>query len=192
VTKESQKSAIGEMRRRHEEIIRSGVLSKLRSEGRMVLTLALCWADYKTCQFRMSASGASRTAGVQRTAVRRGLRQLLEHGVIEEGPKENGKRQRYRFCPNQLAPPVPPPGTPGASALAHPVPPPGTPGATSRHPPCQHMAPPVPSSGTVCATYSSIVLKGSSRTLDDSARSGPIGPPVHSEPNASATAGGPA
>jgi len=180
------------MRRRHEEIIRSGVLSKLRSEGRMVLTLALCWADYKTCQFRMSASGASRTAGVQRTAVRRGLRQLLEHGVIEEGPKENGKRQRYRFRPNQLAPTVPPPGTPSATPLAPTVPPPGTHGARNRHEPCHHMAPPVPASGTVCATYSSIVLKGSSRTLEDSGRSGPGGPPVHSEPDARSAAGGPA
>lgn len=190
MTKDSQKSAVGEMRRRHEEIIRSGVLSKLRSEGRMVLTLALCWADYKTCQFRMSASGASRMAGVQRTAVRRGLRQLLEHGVIEEGPKEPGKRQRYRFRPNQLAPTVPPPGTHGATPLAHGVPHAGTPSARNRHEPCHHMAPTVPASGTVCATYSSIVLKGSSRTLEDSGRSGPGGPTVHPEPESGSATGG--
>lgn len=89
----------GEMRRRHEAIIRSGALRGLRSEGRMVFFLALCWADYKTCQFRMSIRGAATTAGVQPNSVRRGLAQLIELGVIQAGPPQPGKRQLYRFRP---------------------------------------------------------------------------------------------
>ena len=129
----------GEMRRRHEAIIRSGILRKVRSEGRLVFALALCWADYKTCQFRMSIRGAATTAGVEPTSIRRGLTQLLELGVIQAGPKEAGKRQRYRFA------------TPQKSA----------------HEPCTRGSLPVSSARTECDPYSSIVLKGSSRTRED-------------------------
>ena len=142
----------GEMRRRHEEIIRSGVLRRVRSEGRLVFALALCWADYKTCQFRMSARGAATTAGVEPTTVRRGLTQLLELGVIEAGPAEPGKRQRYRFRTPQM----------GA------------------HEPCAGRAQGVSGARTGCAPYSSIVLKGSSRTREDESvltgGAGPAGP----------------
>ena len=153
------------MRRRHEAIIRSGALARLRSEGRLVFALALCWADYKTCQFRFSARGAAKMAGVQPTAVRRGLAQLLEVGVIEAGPAEDGKRLKYRFRTPQKSAhgscaggthPVPPPGhTPCA--------PPDTGGAQGAHGVCAGRAPGVSSARTACVPYSSIILKDSSR-----------------------------
>lgn len=180
MTQKDGKASVGEMRRRHEAIIRSGVLKNLRSEGRMVLAMALCWADYKTCQFRMSARGAAAVAGVQPTAVRRGLQQLVDAGVIEAGPSETGKRQRYRFRPPQKgAHEVCAGGTHSVCApLTHPVSTPDTPGARAGHTPCPGRTPPVSGARTVCAPYSSIVLKGSSRTREDSGRSGPAGPAV--------------
>jgi hypothetical protein len=177
----------GEMRRRHEAIIRSGVLRSLRSEGRMVLSMALCWADYATCQFRMSARGAAAVAGVQPTAVRRGLQQLIEAGVIEAGPAEVGKRQKYRFRPPQkgahtpcapLTHSVSPPRT-------HPVSTPDTGCARAGHTPCAGRTPPVSGARTGCVPYSSIVLKGSSRTREDTSvlagSAGPDGPACRDE-----------
>lgn len=168
------------MRRRHEAIIRSGALAKVRSEGRLVFVLALCWADYKTCQFRISARGAAKTAGVQPTAIRRGIAQLIEHGVIEAGPHEPGKRQKYRFRPPQKSAHEPCAG--GTHSVCaprtHTVRAPDTPGAHSAHEPCEGRARPVSGARTGCAPYSSIVLKGSSRTREDSGRSGPDGPAV--------------
>ena len=168
----SSKSAsgfTGEMRRRHEAIIRSGILRKVRSEGRLVFALALCWADYKTCQFRMSIRGAATTAGVEPTSVRRGLTQLLELGVIQAGPKEAGKRQRYRFATPQKSAHEPCPG--GSRAVTgeghEPCAPPVTSGARSAHEPCTRGSLPVSSARTECDPYSSIVLKGSSRTRED-------------------------
>jgi len=87
----------GAMRRRHEEIIRSGVLGRLGSEGRLVFGFALCWVDYKTCQFRISARGAAKVACVSPTSIRRGIAQLIALKVIQAGPKDQSLRQRYRF-----------------------------------------------------------------------------------------------
>jgi hypothetical protein len=175
----------GEMRRRHEAIIRSGVLRELRSEGRLVFALALCWADYRTCQFRMSVRGAATTAGVQPTTVRRGLAQLVDLGVIEAGPTEEGKRQRYRFRPPQKGAHEPCPG--GAHSVspprAHTVSTPDTPCVQSAHALCPDRTHTVSGARTGCAPYSSIVLKGSSRTREDTSgvltgRTGPSGPAV--------------
>ena len=149
----SEKPSRGEMRRRHEDIIRSGVLAKLRSEGRLVFALALFWADYKTCQFRMSARGAAKMAGVQPTAIRRGLAQLVEYGVIEAGPIDDAGRQRYRFRTPQKSAHEPCAGgthnvrTPGHTVCA----PPDTPGAQSAHTPCAGRTPPVRGARTGCA-----------------------------------------
>jgi DNA-binding transcriptional ArsR family regulator len=170
----------GEMRRRHEAIIRSGVLARLGSEGRLVLTLGLCWADYKTCQFRMSARGAASVAGVQQTTVRRGIRQLIEAGVIEVGPREEGNRQRYRFKVPQIDAHVACEG--GAQGVRPPAhgscAPPHTPCAHTAHTTCAVCAHHVRTPRTGCAPYSSIVLKGSSRTREGSGRPGPGGPDV--------------
>jgi len=157
------KGSSGEMRRRHEAIIRSGALGRIGSEGRLVFALALCWADYRTCAFRMSARGAATVSGVQPTAIRRGLSQLVDQGIIQAGQKEQGKRRKYRFLPPQE----------GAHEVCAP---PDTQCAHPAHEACAPRARSVSGARTTRVPYSSIVLKGSSRTLDGSCRTGPAGP----------------
>lgn len=147
---EKQKAVSGEMRRRHEAIVRSGVLSSLRSEGRLVFVIALVWADYKSCQFTMSCRGAATVAGVQTTSIRRGLKQLVESGVLERGPKK-GKRDRYRFL-------LPSSGGAHTGCQGH-----DTPGVRGAHTPCQGRTPGVSQAHTGGDPYPSIVLKESSK-----------------------------
>lgn len=97
MTAEGQKASSGAMRRRQDEIFRSGVMADIGSEGRLVFAVAAAWADYRTCEFKMSARGAARICGVKPTTIRRGLEQLIANGVIEAGPKTSGTRRRYRF-----------------------------------------------------------------------------------------------
>jgi hypothetical protein len=177
----------GEMRRRHEAIIRSGALRGLRSEGRMVFVLALCWADYKTCQFRMSIRGAATTAGVQPNSVRRGLAQLLELGVIQAGPSQPGKRQLYRFRPPENSGDESlPGGSPAVTApRSHTVTTPVTTRVRRAHEPCTEGSRAVTGAHTGCDPYSSIVLKDSSRILEGTSaltgRTGPAGPAGQSD-----------
>lgn len=147
---EKPKAVIGEMRRRHEAIVRSGILSSLRSEGRLVFVIALVWADYKSCQFTMSCRGAATVAGVQTTSIRRGLKQLVEAGVLERGPKK-GKRDRYRFL-------LPSSGGAHTGCQGH-----DTGGVRGAHTPCQERAPGVSQARTGGDPYSSILLKESSK-----------------------------
>ena len=177
---QADKPAQGEMRRRHQAIIRSGVLRLLGSEGRLVLSIALCWADYKTCQFRMSAHGSAKVAGVQPTTIRRGIQQLVDLGVFEMGPVTVGKRQIYRFrVPDVdleagskgLTRSVRPPLTRSVSG-------PDTQCVEPGHATCAGLTRSVSGPDTQCVPYSSIILNGSSRTLEVSGRDEPIGPSV--------------
>jgi hypothetical protein len=147
------KGSMGEMRRRHEAIVRSGALARVRSEGRLVFGLALLWADYRTCRFRMSARGAAKISGVQPTTIRRGVAQLISQGVIEPGPKETGKRQIYRFKNVKAGAHEPCPG--GAQVVRvpghEPCAPPDTSRAQGAHEPCAERAPLVSGARTVCA-----------------------------------------
>jgi hypothetical protein len=155
------------MRRRHERIIRSGVLARVRSEGRLVFGIALCWADYGKCTFRMSVRGAATMAGVHPTTVRRGLTQLIDAGILEVGPEEIGKRQRYRFrVPQGGHEPCPPRSHSVTSPRSHTVPPPVTPGVRAGHGVCAQGSPGVSSARTGCAPYSSIVLKVPQGTVE--------------------------
>lgn len=178
-----EKDGRGEMRRRHEAIIRSGALSRLRSEGRLVFALALCWADYRTCQFRVSVRGMAKTAGVNVTSVRRGLSQLLDLGVIEAGPPDDSNRPRYRFRTPQIGAHEPcpggshsvsPPGHEPCAQRAHPVSEARTSGVQGAHTPCPKRAQPV-----------STIPQYSSRTPQESLRgqaSLEVGQPPHEEP----------
>jgi hypothetical protein len=166
------------MRRRHEAIVRSGVLARVRSEGRLVFGIALCWADYKTCQFRMSMRGAASMAGVHPNTVRRGITQLVAEGVIEVGPSERGKRQRYRFRVPQegddrSSPPrsraVTPPRSPPVCA-------PVTPGVRPGHGGCAQGSRVVTGAHTGCDPYSSIVLKVPQGTLGGGSPDGLLPP----------------
>lgn len=155
------------MRRRHERIIRSGALARVRSEGRLVFGIALCWADYAKCTFRMSVRGAAAVVGVHPTTVRRGITQLIEAGILEVGSAEPGKRQRYRFrVPQGGHEPCPPRAHSVTSPRSHTVPPPVTPGVRAGHGVCAQGSPGVSSARTGCAPYSSIVLKVPQGTVE--------------------------
>lgn len=96
---EKKKRETGEMRRRHEALLRSGVMSRLGSEARMVLTYALCYADYRRCTFTMSSAGAAKVMAVQRTSVRRGTNQLVRLGVfVPMNTSSGGSRTKYVFA----------------------------------------------------------------------------------------------
>lgn len=91
-------SAKGELRRRHRSIIDSGVLGRLRSEGRLMACYVLYWADFEKCTLRMSCRGAARSLGVSPTAAARGVQQLLDASVltlVEKGT--NGNRCVYEI-----------------------------------------------------------------------------------------------
>jgi len=178
MTSDKGKASLGEMRRRHEAIVRSGALGRLRSEGRLVFALALVWVDYKSCQFRMSARGAAKVAQVCETTVRRGISQLMAAGIIEAGPAEAGKRRRYRFCTPQktahepcapLTQGVRPPSHEPCAGGARVVRGPRTSGAQDAHERCADRAQcvrPIPQ-------LSSRVPQG---THEGSGRTGPGGP----------------
>jgi hypothetical protein len=167
MTQGSETPGRGEMRRRHERIIRSGALARVRSEGRLVFGIALCWADYGKCTFRMSVRGAATMAGVHPTTVRRGLTQLVEAGILEVGPADPGKRQKYRFrVPQGGDKPCPPRSHTVSTNRAQAVPPPVTPGVRAGHGVCAQGSPGVSSARTGCAPYSSIVLKVPQGTVE--------------------------
>jgi hypothetical protein len=148
---EKQKAVYGEMRRRHEAIVRSGVLSTVRSEGRLVFVIALVWADYKTCKFVLSCRGAATIAGVQINSIRRGIKQLEQVGVIERGPKTKRGRDQFKFVIPTLG------GAHTECQGAH------TGGVRGAHSPCQGRTPGVSGAHTGGDPYSSIVLKDSSK-----------------------------
>lgn len=170
---ETKKSSTGEMRRRHEAIIRSGALARLGSEGRLVFGVALCWASYRTCEFRMSVRGAATVCGVHPTTIRRGLSQLVAEGVVQTGPTEAGKRQIYRFNPAFGGDATCPPGARVVTApRAQVVRATATPRARSGDEACAHGAQGVSGARTSRAPYSSIALNGSSRTVEADSPSG--------------------
>ena len=107
-------------------------------------------------------------AGVHPNTVRRGITQLVEEGIIEVGPTEHGKRQRYRFC-------IPKEGDDGSSpprsrAVTAPRSPtvcaPVTQGVRPGHGVCAQGSRAVTGAHTGCDPYSSIVLKVPQGTLE--------------------------
>lgn len=160
--KDGQKALSGEMRRRHEAIMRSGALAKVRSEGRLVFAFGLMYADYSTCEFKMSARGGAKVCVCQPTTFRRGIAQLRAAGVLKKGPAAKNGRFWYRFV-------VPTNGgahkpcaearTNGDRGAHHSCAEARTSGARGAHEPCAEAR-------TTGAPYSSMFLKGSSRTLE--------------------------
>ena len=93
------KREFGEMRRRHEALLRSGMMARLGTDARMVVAYALCFADYRRCTFTMSASGAAKVMAVQRTSVRRGINRLVaERVLLVVASSSGGTRAKYEFA----------------------------------------------------------------------------------------------
>ena len=78
-----QKSARGELRRRIQAIIKSGITSVLGSQGLRMLNYLQSFANYETCRVRVSARGAAKLLQIAVTSARRGLRELERMRVIE-------------------------------------------------------------------------------------------------------------
>jgi hypothetical protein len=160
--KEGPKAPMGEMRRRHEAIMRSGAMTRVRSEGRLVFAFGLMYADYETCKFTMSARGGAKVCMCQPTTFRRGIAQLQAAGVLSRGPAAKNGRHWYRFV-------VPTNGgahercagarTSGDRGAHEPCAGARTSGARGAHEPCAGAR-------TSGAPYSSMFLKDSSRVLE--------------------------
>lgn len=96
--KKRDPSAKGELRRRHRALIETGVVARLRSEGRLMLCYALYWASFEKCTVSFSFRGAAKMLGVQPTAAMRGVRQLVEAGAIAELPPDGqSSRRQYEI-----------------------------------------------------------------------------------------------
>lgn len=160
--KDGQKAPMGEMRRRHEAIMRSGAMAKVGSEGRLVFAFGLMYADYETCKFTMSARGGAKVCMCQPTTFRRGIAQLQSAGVLLKGPATKNGRHFYRFV-------VPTNGgahercagarTSGDRGAHEPCAGARTSGARGAHEACA-------GAHTSGAPYSSMFLKDSSRVLE--------------------------
>jgi hypothetical protein len=102
--KKRDPSAKGELRRRHRALIETGVLARLRSEGRLMLCYALYWANFEQCTVSFSFRGAAKMLGVQPNAAMRGVRQLLEAGALAQLPADGqSSRRQYEILPSNGA-----------------------------------------------------------------------------------------
>lgn len=153
MTNQKKPSAQGELRRRWRAMLDDGSIAKLRSEGRLVALYVLYAADFKTCEVRCSLRHVARTLGVQVTAVRRGMTQLVAAGVVERLGKSE-KTGRGRFLIVARAPSVRAQDTSGARSMTQSVRAQDTSGARSEHDTCLRRARTVSKARTLCARNS--------------------------------------
>lgn len=93
-----EKSARGELRRRIQAIIKSGITSSLGSPGLRMLNYLQAFANYETCRVRVSARGAAKLLMIPVTSARRGLLELERMRVIEcTKPGVGGSRSEYEI-----------------------------------------------------------------------------------------------
>ena len=87
-----------ELRRRHRAILKSGILSAVGSQGRIMFAYLSVFADYKTCRVRVSARGAAKLLLIPATSARLGLRELERMRVIECTKRGvGGARSKYEI-----------------------------------------------------------------------------------------------
>lgn len=153
MTEQKKPSRRGELRRRWRAMLEDGSIAGLRSEGRLVALYVLYAADFSSCEVRCSLRHAARTLGVQITAVRRGMAQLVDGGIIENLGKA-GKTGRSRFVVCERAQAVRAPDTQCAHERAQVVRAPNTQRARAEHTLCSERAQPVRRLNTLCARNS--------------------------------------
>jgi hypothetical protein len=73
-----------ELRVRMRAMLEDGSLASLRSEGRLVALYVLQVADWTSCQARFSIRRAAETMRVRPNTVHRGIKQMIEAGVLED------------------------------------------------------------------------------------------------------------
>jgi hypothetical protein len=73
-----------ELRVRMRAMLEDGSLASLGSEGRLVALYVLQVADWTSCQARFSIRRAAETMRVRPNTVHRGIRQMIEAGILED------------------------------------------------------------------------------------------------------------
>jgi transposase-like protein len=141
------------MRRRWRAMLEDGSLAGLRSEGRLAALYVLYAADFSTCQVRMSVRRAAKFIGVHPTTMRRGIAQMIAHGILEVLEKSEGSG-RSVFVVAARAQCVSAPDTSGVQVCAPLVSTPDTSRARSEHEPCAERTRVVRAARTLCARNS--------------------------------------
>lgn len=147
-----------ELRTRWRSALEAGSLASLRSEGRLVALYVFLKADWATCQIRLSMRKAARDLGVQSTAVRRGVTQLVAAGMLRNIRKSDSG-QATVFEVQRCAQGVRTPDTQRAHPRAQGVRTPDTTRAHPAHTPCAPRARLVRSVRTRCA-HDSVLPSG--------------------------------
>ena len=167
-----KQSRKGEMRRRWRALLEDGSLAALRSEGRLAALYVLYAADWSTCEIRFSMRRVARLLQVHPTAVRRGVSQLVEAGilgVLEKGIGGNSSRFLVQARTRVVS-------TPDPSGV-HPCAPLVRRADTSRaqpgHEPCAARARAVRGARTLCARNSVLSSGSPVRTSGDTSEATP-------------------
>ena len=157
----------GELRRRVRAFITDGTLTKLGSEGRLLALYVFDRADWTTCEVRFSRRHVARVLGVSPTAIRRGVEQLSEQGILAISERSAGSG-KTRFV---------------VADRTHSVSTPDTPRVRSAHTVCPERARSVSGARTPCDHYSvlfsgihSVNTSEDSSTAEASARAGTAEP----------------
>jgi hypothetical protein len=177
-----KKSRLGELRRRWQALLEDGTLARLRSEGRLVALYVFHRADWGRCDITFSIRQAAATMGVKPTAVQRGVRQMLDEGVlaVRERGQGNGKT-RFEVVERTQA--VCAAHTSRVRARTQAVDGAHTSGVQSAHEPCTERTQPVYTAHTPCGRYS-VIPSGISvnTTVGQSADATTVSGPVASPP----------
>jgi len=172
----------GELRRRVRAFITDGTLTKLGSEGRLLALYVFDRADWTTCEVRFSRRHVARVLGVSPTAIRRGVEQLSEQGILAISERSAGSG-KTKFVVADRTHSVSTPDTPRVHPRTHSVSTPDTPRVRSAHTVCPERARSVSGARTPCDHYSvlfsgihSVNTSEGSSTAEASARAGTAEP----------------
>lgn len=146
-------SSRGVLRGRWRSMLEDGSLASLRSEGRLAALYVLYAADWTTCEVRFSFHSAARRMAAQVTTLRRGVRQLVEAGLLSVVEKPGGAG-KTRYVIPERAQCVSTPVTTGARSRTRAVSKSRTSGVQGAHTPCPTRAQPVSIARTLCARHS--------------------------------------
>lgn len=150
---EKKPSHRGVLRGRWRSMLEDGSLARLRSEGRLAALYVLYAADWTTCEVRLSFHSAAKRMGTQVTSMRRGVRQLVEAGLLSVVEKPGGAG-KTRYVLPERAQGVSEPVSAGARSRTRAVSKADTSGVQGAHAPCPTRAQPVSTARTLCARNS--------------------------------------
>lgn len=97
----------GELQRRMDAILASGVLNKLPKSCSIVLMQARQWAGFKDCRLRLSIRKTASATRKGLGGVYRGVAGLVGAGVLVEIEKAPGRFTVYEICTPKRRPQYP-------------------------------------------------------------------------------------